>query len=206
MQTINTIDQPASESREHASTGPRTPEGKAISSKNALKHGLCASKPENAVPEEMRQAYQQLRDEFIGQYRPDGPTESALLDLVILAAWQLRRIHELEIFAPLSFDPAVDPSSFGQHLRLARYRCSYERMLHNNLKQLNELQQKRLIAMAENAVTIPEHLPPGVLAKPLFSTMEWIAQYADNPHRSWVARRKAELNENMNESLLSLRL
>lgn len=190
----------------HPSTGPRTLEGKARSSQNALKHGFRASKPENAVPDEMHQEYKSLRDELIDTYRPEGPTESALLDLVILATWQLRRIHQLEIFAPLSFDPDVDPSSFGQHLRLARYRASYERMLHNNIKLLKEIQNQRLIAMAENAVSIPGHLPPGILAEPLFQRMRATGRWAEGPHRTYVANRKAELHENATQPLISIRL
>ena len=176
-----------------ASTGPRTPEGKAISSRNALKHGLRASKPENTVPAEMRQAYEQLRAEFLAQYQPDGPTELAILDLVILATWQLRRIHEIEIFAPLDLDLDADPGSFGQHERLARYRASYERMLHTNLKQLNEIQNRRLLCMAANAATVPDHLPPGILAGPLFERVEITKLCAEGPHRTYVARKKAAL-------------
>ncbi|MBE0660425.1 MAG: hypothetical protein IH602_22210 [Bryobacteraceae bacterium] len=188
-----------------ASTGPRTPEGKARSSQNALKHGLRASKPENAVPDEMRQAYEKLRAEFLAQYRPEGPTESAILDLVILATWQLRRIHELEIFAPLSLDLDGDPSSFGQHERLARYRASYERMLHTNLKQINEIQLQRLLCMAENAATIPDHLPPGILVKTLFDRKDTIHDWAEGAHRTYVARRKAELNRKDHQSSPSVR-
>jgi len=188
-----------------ASTGPRTPEGKAISSQNALKHGLRAAKPENAVPPEMRQAYEKLRTEFLAQYRPDGPTESAILDLVILAAWQLSRIHEIEIFAPLNLDLDADPSSFGQHERLARYRASYERMLRTNLKQINEIQAKRLLCMAENAATIPDHLPPGILVKPLFDCRDSINRWAEGPHRTYVAKMKAELVRKDKQSSPSIR-
>ena len=186
-------------------TGPRTPEGKARSSQNALKHGLRAAKPENAVPGEMRQAYRQLRAEFFYQYQPQGPTESTILDLVILATWQLRRIHEIEIYAPLDYDFDLDPSSFGQHLRLARYRASYERMLHNNLKQLNEIQSRRLLCMAENSVTVPDHLPPGILAKPLFERAESISRWAQGPLRAYVAKRKAELDQKDDQVSPSIR-
>ena len=189
----------------HPSTGPRTPEGKAISSQNALKHGLRASKPENAVPDGMRHAYEQLRAEFLAEYQPEGPTESAILDLVILAAWQLRRIHELEIFAPLDLDFDAGPSSFGQHERLARYRASYERMLHTNLKQLNEIQNRRLLCMAENAATVPDRLPAGILAWPLFDRLQWMRSVAKGPHRSYIARMKAELNPKTDEDSPSIR-
>jgi hypothetical protein len=191
-QPVSPIDpQPADQP--NPSTGPRTPEGKARSSQNALKHGLRASKPENAVPDEMRQAYQQLRAEFLDQYQPDGPTEAAIVDLVILATWQLRRIHELEIFTPLTLDLEAGDSSFGQHERLARYRASYERMLHTNLKQINEIQKLRLRCNAENAATVPDHLPPGILVKPLIDCVEHIHEFAQPGLRSYIAKQKAEL-------------
>jgi hypothetical protein len=153
----------------------------------------------------MRQAYEKLRTEFLAQYRPDGPTESAILDLVILAAWQLSRIHEIEIFAPLNLDLDGDPSSFGQHERLARYRASYERMLRTNLKQINEIQAKRLLCMAENAATIPDHLPPGILVKPLFDCRDSINRWAEGPHRTYVAKMKAELVRKDKQSSPSIR-
>jgi len=172
---VDTPDNRERRERVNASTGPRTEAGKAISSRNALKHGLRSSKPENAVPVEMRRAYSTLRNKFIDEYQPLGPTESALLDLVILAAWQLQRIHELEIFAPIDLDSPDDPSSFGTNARLARYRASYERMFHTNLKQLSQIQQERLLHTVELTSLLPRLIPPGVRLKPLLSRLSEIS-------------------------------
>ncbi|MBE0657549.1 MAG: hypothetical protein IH602_07650 [Bryobacteraceae bacterium] len=201
-QDTTSTNQPASPT---GPTGPRTEAGKAISSRNALKHGLRSANPENAVPVEMRQAYEKLRAEFLAQYQPEGPTESAILDLVILATWQLRRIHEIEIFAPLNLDLDGDPSSFGQHERLARYRASYERMLHTNLIQINEIQLQRLLCMAENALTVPDHLPPGILVRTLFDRKDTIQSWAEGAHRTYVAKKRAELNRKDNQASPSIR-
>ena len=138
------------------STGPKTPEGKAHSGQNALKHGLRAAKPENAVPDDMRRTYAKFRAQYLDEYRPSGATENTLLDMVILAAWQLYRIREMELFAPIELASPFSSSSFGKSDRLARYRASYERMFHLNLNQLKQIQQERLLLAADRAARDPE--------------------------------------------------
>jgi len=155
-------------------TGPRTPAGKLRSSINAIKHGLRAAKTENAVPPEMRRTYEKLRAQYLDEYRPSGATESTLLDMVILAAWQLYRIREMELFAPIELASPLSNSSFGKSDRLARYRAGYERMFHTNLKQLNQIQQERLLLAADRAARLPVHIPPGVRLKPIFNLLDTV--------------------------------
>jgi len=156
-------------------TGPRTPAGKLRSSINAIRHGLRAAKTENAVPPEMRRTYEKLRAQYLDEYRPSGATESTLLDMVILAAWQLYRIREMELFAPIELASPLSNSSFGKSDRLARYRAGYERMFHTNLNQLNQIQQERLLLAADRAARLPAHIPPGVRLKPIFNLLDTVA-------------------------------
>jgi hypothetical protein len=76
------------------STGPRTAEGKARSSRNALKTGLYASgaviRGENPV------ALQLLADQFTAEYHPVTPTERSLVDSLAHLEWMLRRFRWLE--------------------------------------------------------------------------------------------------------------
>src|ERR1051325_1756579 len=76
------------------STGPRTAEGKARSSRNALKTGLYASgaviRGENLV------ALQLLADQFTAEYHPVTPTERSLVDSLAHLEWMLRRFRWLE--------------------------------------------------------------------------------------------------------------
>ena len=153
-------------------TGPRTPAGKSRSAKNALKHGLRASKPENAIPDDMRRTYDKFRAQYLDEYRPSGATESTLLDMVIQAAWQLYRIREMELFAPIELASPFANSSFGKSDRLARYRASYERMFHTNLNQLKQIQQERLLLAADRAAALPIHIPPGVRLQPIFKLLD----------------------------------
>ena len=161
--------------KERVATGPRTEAGKLRSSLNALKHGLRAVKPENAVPDDMRKKYEKLRASYLAEYKPSGPTETTLTDLVILAAWQLYRIREMELFAPIELAEPLSASSFGSSDRLARYRAGYERMFRNNLSQLKQIQQERLLLAADREARLPAHIPPGVRLKPLFDLLDNVA-------------------------------
>ncbi len=75
-------------------TGPRTPQGKAIVSQNALCHGL---RSRSAVlpgedPTELQGLVAQLRAEF----SPATPTQEILLDQMAVAYWKLGRAQRLE--------------------------------------------------------------------------------------------------------------
>ncbi len=94
-------------------TGPKTPEGKSKSSRNAVTHGLRAAKIENAVAPELRAAYEQLRQQFLDDYHPAGAIESTLLDLVIFAVWQLYKIREMELFTDIDLGAM---GSFGREI------------------------------------------------------------------------------------------
>ncbi|HTS61162.1 MAG TPA: hypothetical protein VMH28_04015 [Candidatus Acidoferrales bacterium] len=76
------------------STGPRTPEGKAVSSKNATKLGLYAQTLilPGEDPEELLAISRAFREE----YCPETPTELALLDDIVLGHWLKRRYRRLE--------------------------------------------------------------------------------------------------------------
>jgi len=76
------------------STGPRTPEGKAVSSKNATKLGLYSQTL--ILPGEDPEELQAISRAFTDEYHPQTPTEQAFLDNVVLAQWLKRRYLRLE--------------------------------------------------------------------------------------------------------------
>jgi hypothetical protein len=76
------------------STGPRTPEGKARSSLNAITHGLTARRV--LLPNEDREAFDGFARGIYKDLRPDGPVQIMLVEEVIEAAWRLQRVGEAE--------------------------------------------------------------------------------------------------------------
>ena len=154
---------------ESFATGPKTPAGKARSSRNALKHGLRATKLENAVAPELRAAYEKLRKQYIDEYKPAGAIESTLLDMVIFAAWQLYKIRDMELFEEIDLGA---PGSFGRSEKLARYRGSHERLLFRSLNQLKQIQQERALLTTDKTAALPAHIAPAVRVKPLLAHLK----------------------------------
>ncbi len=164
---------PEHSERVPSATGPRTPAGKARSSRNALKHGLRAKKLDNAVAPELRAAYDALREQYRDEFRPSGAIQSPLLDMVIFAAWQLYKIREMELFSDLDLGA---PGSFGRSEKLARYRGSHERLMFRSLNQLKQIQQERLLRETDLKAALPAHLPPAVKVKPLLNHVQLLAK------------------------------
>ena len=76
------------------STGPRTAEGKARSSMNAVKHGLTAR---TALLEgEDAQAFREFVWEVVEDLAPVGPVERQLATRVALFMWKRGRLEEAE--------------------------------------------------------------------------------------------------------------
>ena len=80
------------------STGPRTPEGKAASSRNACKHGLSIQR-HVILHHEDPAAYQQLRDELQEIYQPQSRREDLSIDDIAQCRWALQRFDEAESVA-----------------------------------------------------------------------------------------------------------
>ncbi len=59
--------------------------------------------------------------------------------------------------------------------------------------------------MAENAATIPDHLPPGILVKTLFDRKDTIQSWAEGAHRTYVAKKKAALLQKDKQSSPDIR-
>jgi hypothetical protein len=71
------------------STGPKTPEGKARSSRNARKHGLLSK--DITLPEENPGDFRQLLQAYCDDLQPVGETEEFLVHEIATCQWRLER-------------------------------------------------------------------------------------------------------------------
>ncbi|GEM_PF-5755413 len=80
------------------STGPRTPEGKAKVSRNAVSHGLLAADviPDALAPYESREEYDALLASLRAELRPASTMEDMLVESIAASHWRLRRLLRVE--------------------------------------------------------------------------------------------------------------
>src|SRR5215472_15508277 len=76
------------------STGPKSDEGKAKSSMNALRHGLTAGQA--VLPHENQDDYEKLREGMLASYAPENTAEQALVEELANAYWRLMRLHRVD--------------------------------------------------------------------------------------------------------------
>jgi hypothetical protein len=76
------------------STGPRTAEGKARVSQNAVIHGLRSEMI--VLPNEDPAEFEAMRDGFFEDWKPPTETRRVLVERVAAGAWRLRRCVKLE--------------------------------------------------------------------------------------------------------------
>ena len=76
------------------STGPGSPEGKAASSRNALKHGLRAR--DVVLVDETEAEFETFREELFAALDPQDAMEAFLADRVVANPWRLRRVYRFE--------------------------------------------------------------------------------------------------------------
>src|SRR4051794_20440728 len=79
-------------------TGPRTPEGKAIASRNATKHGLLSKQP-LATPFESNEEWLAHRDAIVDDLQPRDHAETCLAERAASLMWRLRRVPLAEVEA-----------------------------------------------------------------------------------------------------------
>ena len=99
----------ANRSNAQKSTGPRSPEGKATVSQNAVRHGLLAR--EVVIKGEDPGEFEFYRDQMLGELAPVGSVESVLAERVVSLSWRLQRAERLQgaAFEALNAGPVLSP-------------------------------------------------------------------------------------------------
>jgi len=151
------------------STGPRTPEGKAISSRNAVKDGLSA-RGIFVRDEQEANEFQSLHAGLLHDVKPDGALEQTLFDMLVHAAWNLQRVRKLQAgLESGSVDPLLDDSLDKQLARLARHQTQNQRTYFRCLRELERIQSNRVIRnemlAPKAASTVPVLVPVHQVAK-----------------------------------------
>ena len=143
------------------STGPRTAEGKAIVSQNALKHGLLSR--EVVLQDESKEQFGGFCERLMADLAPAGELEYMLADRIVAAAWRLGRAGRIEremmeadvsngrdeafghsgrretLGACFSLD-MIKHDSYG---KFTRYEAHIERALYKALHEFQRLQTAR---------------------------------------------------------------
>ena len=132
---------------EMKSTGPRTEEGKARSSQNALKHGLFAKTI--LIQGESQEEFDRHYNQFKGDYKPVGATEEDLVLLLATTSWRRRRLPGLEA-ATMDNAIAAGQTEFKFLATFGIYQHRLNRTFDNALEQLKELQAVRRRNLADD--------------------------------------------------------
>ena len=141
------------------SSGPRTPEGRSVSSRNATTHGLSAGFL--VLPHEDQAAFDNLLLAYDAEFTPRSEHESFLVEQMVQSRWKLARINRLEVEvvrrmcdpepAPASPD-AILAASMLEKTRdasaaLQRHSAAAERSYYRARREL--LQERTRLAKAE---------------------------------------------------------
>ncbi len=76
------------------STGPRTSEGKAAVSQNAVKHGLLAR--QDVISSESQADFDLYREQLLAELTPVSPMESMLAERIVTLSWRLKRVCRIQ--------------------------------------------------------------------------------------------------------------
>jgi hypothetical protein len=117
------------------STGPRTPEGKAISSRNNTRHGLTGDF--SLLPEESQEVFDNLVACLLEEHDPQTPTEAVLIRDMAQHHFLMERALRLQ----------TDAIVAGDDKRLSlyiRYQTTQQRAFHKCLTELLKVRRQRI--------------------------------------------------------------
>jgi hypothetical protein len=138
----------ANRSNAQLSTGPRSDEGKRASSSNSTTSGLTSAKI-FFRPDEQAE-FDTFKSGLSAEFKPDGLTQCNLFDLILHAAWNLRRCYLLETHIQneaisKGLDDALLDDELARKLdRIYRYRKMHESSHRRAMGDLRKLQTEQL--------------------------------------------------------------
>lgn len=138
--------------------GPRTPEGKAVSSQNAFSHGLTAARL--VLPWEDQDEFDSLLNQLVAEHKPTTATEGILVREMAEQYWRLQRARNREHLLLSQTHDVLEKSendlalyeAWNKDVTLTqRYTIRHERAFHKCLANLRTLQKERRLAETEAA-------------------------------------------------------
>jgi len=145
------------------STGPRTPEGKAASSQNAMKSGVTSAKA--VLPFESQNEYNAMYDAFMAQFAPANFIERVIVEDIANAFWRIRRVKAAQIsYMTEKLGPYVIPNPLlataeimlsKEMQRLHKYETSYRREYESAWRKLQAIQKERKLKEQQQAEAQP---------------------------------------------------
>ena len=135
--------------KRHPQTGPCTPEGKAVSSQNALQHGCRSAK--TLLNDEDPAEFESLVACWFEHYQPQSPVETSLVEQIARAHWFLKRAEKR--LEAVEWDLPSNPSAWSDvHHRLfasfSRYKTAAERTFFRFFREAEGQCDKHLKARA----------------------------------------------------------
>jgi len=118
--------------------GAKTPEGKAASSRNSLKHGMYSRLPFYLLPGESQQEYDALLDRLRILYPPIDETSAQMLEMHVQAFYRLGRCNHAEFLAETADRTDTDKFLRGV-TRVGTHRTRCERSYYLHLDKLKQL-------------------------------------------------------------------
>jgi len=152
------------------STGPRTPEGKRIASRNASKLGIFSR--EILIRGEDEAELQLFARAIRSDLQPTGPMEQSLVEIIISVFWRLRRLLRIEsglfemyrtykgVDGGVQVAFAHDASQLDCFARVARAESSLDKRLYRTLQQLKALQEFRGEESSTTPIDVETTRPP----------------------------------------------
>ena len=134
----------ANQANAQHSTGPRTDQGKARVSQNALRHGLTAR--HLVIRDDEREEYADLLNSLSSELDPQGAVETIAFHELLHAAWSLHRFRRIEAEASRgTVEDFTDPATTTVLDRLTRYQSRAQRAWQKALHELRVLQTNRAL-------------------------------------------------------------
>jgi hypothetical protein len=158
MATENQIE--ANRLNAQSCTGPKTEEGKARSSQNALKTGLYSQK--EVIATESQEDYEALAADYHNHYTPANPHERSLVDALVRYEWLSRRYMAADT-ALWNFSLVDNETPHGKAFmyhaenlsRAGRYFNNARRGYASTMKELEAAQTKRKSSEPAQSETKP---------------------------------------------------
>ena len=113
MSEMGTVATPAraesSRRNGHRSRGPVTSDGKARSSRNALRHGVLTADVSSGDSLEEREQFSALREQLQVELAPASLLERSIVELIAATLWRTRKVLRFEAGRALERDTAPSP-------------------------------------------------------------------------------------------------